>query len=87
MLDRLTIFPCKVSVKPFMIDSISHATITAMEETIFILMTFRVGFVNNSLSGNILRVEFLVLDTLDLQDSLVWFEHSGWKGTWNSHGA
>ena len=86
-LDRLTIFFCKVSVKPLMVDIISHSTITAMEENFFILVTFWVGFVNESFPGNVLRVELLVLDTLDLNDSLVWIEHSGHNATWNSHGA
>ena len=78
VLDKLTIFSCKVSVKPFMVNMISYFTITAMKEGLFIFVAFWVSFVNNHLPGNVLGVELLILDTLDPHNSLA---------SCNSHGA
>ena len=58
-----------------MVDIICHFTITAMEEHSFILVTFWVGFVNKFLPGNVLGVELLILNSLDLNNSLVWRDH------------
>ena len=84
LLDKLTIFSCKVSVKPFMVNMISYFTITAMKEGLFIFVAFWVSFVNNPLPGNVLGVELLILDTLDLHNSLASCNsHGAWEGLFN----